>query len=265
MATANAIRNSEQNWEKLFPLDAPEFAVDFRNGTKQFRHIFRRISAADWQAYWSALVLEPADESNGTAQNIRDDDASLILYERTILRVEGYYTLDGRKPEELPSWPKCISLEHRLFAIEILLETLGSVAWDTVEVGADNTVSFVVIRGDAESSDSRFIGVTHHFCKPKPDQYQRFLHAVGQAPSNFIAVASLYDELAISAEGYSVGGVPVAREQLRDEMPLAHKLYAMIALFSADDCDPLRRKNFTGKLDFLGMKKTRPAPRVEVH
>lgn len=269
---ANANENPEQgiNAENLFPLDAPELAVRFRNGARIFRHIFRRLTAADWEAYFDKCVpLEDATDGSGQARGIYQDEASLVLFERIILRVEGYRTRDGRKPEELPSWPNCIPLHHRLFAIGLLTENLGGTANDTFRVGADRrSVSFVTVRDDNESSTTRqFFGVTHHFRGPTVDHRQRFLRAKSNFPSSAGALVALYDELAISAEGYSVSGAPIAPEELQSWMHFGHKLYAVAALLlSFDDCDPepRRARAVTIPAHLLGMKTPAPTARVEV-
>ena len=65
-AAPNTTGNPEQGISagNLFPLDAPEFAVRFRNGAKIFRHVFRRITVADWDAYHAAVIFEAADEGS---------------------------------------------------------------------------------------------------------------------------------------------------------------------------------------------------------
>ena len=266
---ANSNGNPEQgiSSENLFPLDAPEFAVRFRRGTNIFRHVFRRITAADWDAYHAAVIVEHVEDRSGGDKSFDQDAASFVLYQRTILRVEGYQTRDGRKPEELPTWPDCIPQEHRLFAIGLLLENIGALAGDTFQV-AGNSVSFVVIRDDDESPSKQFFGVTHHFHAPAVGQRRRFLDAVSKSDLPQRMLRSLYDELIASAEGYSVGGVPIAHEQLPHEMCCGHKVYAIAALFfSFGDCgpEPRRTRAVTLPAEFLGTKKTVPMPRAEVH
>jgi len=268
---SNRTGNPEQgiSADGLFPLDAPEFAVRFKSGTKVFRHVFRRITAADWEAYYDAAISESADEGGDAESSWQE--ASFVLYDRTILRIEGYQTRDGRKPEELPTWPHCVPQKHRLFAVAILCETVGSIAKDTFTIGAGDTtsVSFVIVRDEGESSTSKqFFGVTHHFSLPTADHWRRFVSARSKFPALYGAVISLYDELAVFAEGYSVGGMPIASEQLRREMFVPHKIYAVAALFFfLSDCDPEPRttKAHTIPADFLGMKTAMQRPRAEMH
>jgi hypothetical protein len=265
-SAANTNGNLEQgtNAENLFPLDTPEFAVRFRSGPKIFRHVFRRITAADWEAY-DHVIEEAADEGGGKAGSIYQDTASLVLFARAIVQVTGYRTRDGRAPEKLPNWPECIPQHHRLFAIDILLEKLGAIAKGTFQIGADRkSVSFVVERGDeSESSTSiQSFGVTHHFRMPTADHRRRFLHAMSKLPSARKMLVSLYDELAERAEGYSFRGEPIAPGQLQSEMCYGQKAYAVCALLlSPDDCDldPCRKRTITLPLDFLGMIKAAPA------
>jgi len=267
----NTTGNPEQgsNAGKLFPLDAPEFAVRFKSGAKIFRHVFRRTTAPDWEAYYAA-ISESANEGDEAESSYQE--GSFVLYDRTILRVEGYQTRNGRKPEELPTWPHCVPLEHRLFAVGVLYETMGSIAKDTFTfaIGAgDTTVSFVVIRDEDESPTSKqFFGVTHQFSLPTADHWRRFVSARSKFPALYGAVISLYDELAVFAEGYSVGGMPIASEQLQREMFVPHKIYAVAALFFfLSDCDPepRRTKPITVPADFLRMKAATQLPRTEIH
>ena len=267
---ANTNENPQQgiSAEKLFMLDAPEFAVRFRNGPKIFRHVFRRIAAADWVAYYDATVVEDATQDGGAARSFYQDEASLILFDRIILRVEGYQTRDGRAPEALPTWPECIPLNHRLHAIKLLVANYAGIATDTFEIGADGeSVSFVAVRAE-DSMAQQFFGVIHRFCAPTADHRQRFLRAKSQWPSSARAFATLYDELAVSADGYSVTGVPIAPEQLNREMILPHKMYAVAALLmSFGDCGPEPRKvkPVTLPPDLFGIKTPAPAMRVEMH
>ncbi len=270
MAAANATGKPEQgiNTENLFPLDTPEFAVRFRSATKSFRHIFRRITAADWEAYYDNVIAESA--ADGGKADIYQDTASLVLFERAILRVEGYQARDARAPEALRRWRGCIPQEHRLFAIGLLLENIGSIAKGTFEIGTEGrSVSFVVVRDDEPSMGKRLFGVTHGFCAPTADHRRRFLCAATQIPASYRALVSLYDELAVSAEGYSFSGAPIAPEHLRREMILPHKLYAISALFfSLGDCGPAPRRTraVTLPAGFLETKNAVPTPpRVEVH
>src|SRR5229473_2297295 len=87
---------------ELLPLDCAERTVVFRSGGKPYRHIFRRFTAADWENFFAHVVAEFKRETGGFTQVVDMDYASLVLYARAILRVEGYQTRDGSKPEENP-------------------------------------------------------------------------------------------------------------------------------------------------------------------
>ncbi len=270
MATAaNTTGKPEQGikTENLFPLDAPEFAIRFRNGAKIFRHVFRHITAADWEAYYASVIVEDATEDRGVAESIYQDTASFVLYQRIILRVEGYRTRGGCAPEELANWPDCVPQSHRLFAIGLLLEDYGSIATDTFQLGADGrSVLFTIVRAEESSTTKQFFGVTHYFSRPTAHHRRRFLSARSKFPSSEKEIVSLYDELIECVDGYGIAGREIkSHAEIVREMVPPHKLYAVSALF--DDCGPgqHRARAVTPSPDFVGMKKAASTPRVEVH
>ena len=271
-AAANRKENREQgiSAENLFPLDAPEPIVRLERKGRIFRHIFRRLTASDLEAFYGSIDTEVTVEDRCGSQTVCTDTAALVLYERAIQRVEGYRTRDGREPEKLPSWPHCIPLFHRLHATGLLLKNRGRVTADTLNLGADGaSVSFLVDRVEGESSamTQRF-GVIHRFRAPTADHCERFLSAVNEFPSSARGLFFLYDELAACADGYSYGSLPVAPEQLPRVMDAYHKLLAISALltpFEGSDSDPRVAKAIAVAADLFGMEKTTRATRGEVN
>jgi hypothetical protein len=255
--------------ENLFPLDAPEPIVSFQRSGRVLRHIFRRLTAHDFEAFYDNVEIEAGER--GQTKSTDTDIASLVLYGRAIQRVEGYQTSDGRAPHELPGWPDCVPQGHRLTAIDVLLRNRGSIATDTLQLGADGqSASFVVARAASEpSTTNQCFAVTHHFRAPTRRLRKRFLRAMGKLPSTMRVLVSLYGELIVRIEGYSISGRELAsKDEAVREVDTVHKLLAVSALlFPLDDSDPERRKlmAFAISADLLGMRKAAPATLVEAH
>jgi len=223
------------NAKNLFPLDAPEPVVSFQRNGRVFRHIFRRLTAADHQAYCDGLSTEFTGDGRSC---VYTDVARLVLYARAIQRVDGYQTRDGREPHELPNWPDCVPRHHRLTAIELLLKNRGFVMVDTLRLAPDGkSVSFVVTRDEGETSQKEgYYRVIHRFLAPKIQHRKRFLRAMKMKGSRnpHAAFVKLYDELIERVNGYSVSGrEPRGRETIAREMDASHKGFAVFTLLSA--------------------------------
>jgi len=231
---------------ELLPLDAAERVVCFQRAGSVCRHIFRRLTPADWDAFFANVAAEFAGEDRGYSQVIDTDTASLVLYARAILRAEGYRTRDARKPEELPSWPECIPQDHRMAAIDVLMNTWRPEADDSLLLEAEGkSVSLEAVWNEGEPGKMKvYSGLVHRFKVPTAEHRRRFLRAKNKCfvvggsrrgktmiPSSHGVLLSLYDDLILSAEGYSVGGRPIAPDQIQREMDAFHKTAAVGQLF----------------------------------
>jgi len=250
--TARTIESPEGGCDTkdLFPLDAKR-SVTLQSGGKTYRHFFRRITVADYEIYFKKLSLEPPDEDCGFASSfqsnvVNPDEGFAALYARVIERVEGYRVRDGREPNDLPNWPECIPLEHRLRAAELLLDFSGRVPMETLRVEADGkSVSFVLLVDVGEQEQAtRFHGLVHTFRAPHAEHWRKFLPASSGSPSSASVLHALYDDLIECVQGYSVAGRPlVSREVIVREMDAFHKQITVIKLLSAlhgDDGGGLR-------------------------
>jgi len=252
---ANTTKKPEQviSPANLFPLDGYQPVVCFRRNGHVFRHIFRRLTAADDLVFYQNLDVEPL---GGFPRIANDDAASLLLYQRAILSVEGYRTRDGRKPEEFPNWPNCIPQHHRLHAIDLLMRSRGTVTLKTARVAPDRkSVSFVATLKNQD------FGVIHHFCAPTPAHEEQFLRAIEGTPSSHKVLVKLYDELIERVEGYSIGGRPISPDQARSEMYSFHKILA-VSVFLSPVVDPERGmlKRKTAALPIESSRSKKPAP-----
>ncbi len=205
--------------ENLLPLDAPELAAWIVVDELLLCHVFRRIRQADWETYFASGAAESA---SGNQIASTDADA-LALYRSAILRVDGYEGDDGRRPEDLPSWPECIPQDHRLAAIDALRRIFWTFAADSIATDKGR-VSFEIISTDGKPGPFvRYFSAVHHFRAPTAEQRERFL----RARTRYTVLVSLYDELIEGVEGYSVDGRAITgRDQIAREMDTYHKSIA---------------------------------------
>jgi len=229
----------QESSPELLPLDARERVIVFRSGGRICRHIFRRITASDWETFFAHIVAEFREEKNGFAQVVDTDFAKLVVYNRAILRVEGYDTPDGSEPNKLPDWPECIPQEHRLPAVEFLMRLNQSEVQNrfTLETGSKR-VRFDAMWSEGEPGRmTEYLGLVHKFATPKAGHRQKFLKAKNRSfiaggsrnsttiiPSAYPSLVKLYDELIEGVEGYSVSGRPLdGRDEIIREMDGFHK------------------------------------------
>jgi len=230
---------------ELLPLDARERGVSYRVGGKMYRHVFRPLKEEDWAAFFSHIIAEFRQKSDGFEQVVDTDYASLVLYGRAIRSVEGFRTKDGTKPEELPGWPECIPQDHRSLAVDVLMKISRSAA-DADLVSAGKSVWLDAVWNEAApGSMKQYQGLAHHFSLPTAEHRRRYLRAKNRAfvaggsrngttllPSAHPVMLRLYDELIESVEGYGVSGRPLdGREEIRREMDALHKSAAVAELF----------------------------------
>jgi hypothetical protein len=235
--------------KELLPLDAAERVAVFisRSTGKTCRHIFRRITVADWKVFFGNVRMEFAEGGTGPGETVGVDTSSLRLYQDAILRVEGYEMPDGRKPEEQPDWPGCVPRFHRLKAIEFLMEAAGSVTEKAVVTDAKVTTVRIDALWNEESAGAmkKYLGRVHCFRSPAAKHRQRLADA-GRAGvtmtgtgrgkavlrSHNAVLVALYDELIEEVDGYSVGGLPLSsREQIVREMDVCHKAVCINEIF----------------------------------
>ena len=123
--------------QKLFPLSAGgEIKIILRvraqGETYELVHFFREPSAADKKAYWGHITRPEIFDGEGREGSMDYLGANELLYDRCILRVEGYDCAPGSGDLESgqlqAGWKKLIPLEHKLWAVENLLERAGTLS-----------------------------------------------------------------------------------------------------------------------------------------
>jgi hypothetical protein len=232
---------------ELLPLDSPERTVAFRSGGKPFRHAFRRITPADWESFFAHVVAEFKREKGGFMQVVDMDYASLVLYARVIVRVNGYETRDGREPEKLPNWPECIPQHHRLEAMKLITNITFSAEADDSMLEAEGVAVTIDAMWNevAPASMKQYRGLVHHFASPTAEHRRRLLKAkkrtfvaggsrngITVIPSGHGVLVKLYDELIERVEGYSISGRELNdREDIVRDMDAFHKSAVVAQLF----------------------------------
>jgi hypothetical protein len=242
----NALASQEQKQTELLPLDATERVAVFRSKGATYRHIFKRLRAADWENFFAHVVAEFKQEKDGHSRVVDMDYASLVLWGRVILRVEGYQTATGVAPNELPSWPECIPQHHRLAAAGILMKLTHPETDDESILRADGVCVVVdAIWNESECAMKQYHGLVHKFASPTAEHRRRFLKSKNRAfiaggsrtgttviPSEHPLLVKLYDELIERVEGYGVAGRELAsKEEIVREMDAFHKSAALSRIF----------------------------------
>jgi hypothetical protein len=233
--------------QELLALDVRERTAVFRSKGKTYRHIFRRITAADWENFFAHVVAEFKQEKDGYSQVVDTDNASLVLWRRAIVGVEGYRTQDGRPPKDLPSWPECIPQHHRLAGAGILMNVSQAGGDDDSMLEAEGvSVTLDAIWNESQpGAMKQYQGLVHKFASPSAEHRRRFLKAKNRSfiaggsragttliPSAHPVSVKLYDELIERVQGYSAGGEELSsKDQIVREMDAFHKSSALSRLF----------------------------------
>ncbi len=196
-------------------LESPERTVALRMGERHLLHTFAPITAEDWLEHDRATrpTMRPqTDESLETNNSLLE--ANNALWEKRILRVEGYPESFGER------WRELIPLAHRSLAVS----GLGQVqAADDQDVLPDS--ESVIVRLEAWWNGVFYGDLRHHFTRPlvehelkfhgaarrsaivtrkvggqrKPQQPQSEIVSLPQLPT----LVKLYDELIEAVEGYA--------------------------------------------------------------
>jgi len=240
---------------ELLPLDLVERVVALRmNESGQIcSHVFRRIERADVDAYYAAIMMATQRRGQTTEDEVDIGSAELKLYERAIVRVEGYKLNDGRDLMELPNWKDRIPGGHRIRAADLLMKVTKSAGAGEEFIDPEFDVVFLDCVWTAkEGSMSRFSGLAHRFTPPTTAHWRRFNHyktrstVIGGSrggqktiyPKLDGLLGDLYDELIAAVDGYSFRGAALPeRATVVREMDRFHKIAAISALFDKSELD----------------------------
>lgn len=238
--------NQKAENQKLLPLDLPERHITWQaTESGQIRtHIFRRLTAEDWAAYFAAITIEADRES----RLVDVDTAALKLYDRAAVRAEGYSVAGGATLESLPNWKSRIRPGHRIQAVDQLTKVTASedAKLALVEPDVDVVALDAAWSASAPGLMTNYKGLLHRFTPPSVEHQQRYSRETKRStivggsrtgrtiyPVKEKILLKLYDELIQSVDGYSVGGEALTeREAICREMDAFHKVAAAGQLFS---------------------------------
>jgi hypothetical protein len=229
----------------MLPLDVPR-TITLKGAQKTFSYHFRRIGAADWQAFFAAIVHQTLQRGPVRETVYESETAQIEMVEKTLRAVDGYGDLSGLK-----DWKKALPLPHRL-SVGVVLRNVGesSRPQETAQLADLVTIELDAFWSAGEKGKSTlYSGLVHRFRQPSIDELRRFnfetarVRVEGTAengittyPARQLVAMKIYDELIEEVDGYSVDGKPlVGIENIRREMDGAHKAEAALALFSQGD------------------------------
>lgn len=220
----------------------------------------RRIMPEDWKKYFAGIVISSEQRGRERVNVIDVNSPRLALAESVLIDAEGYKVADGRHITEIPNWQSRIPLAHRLQVGETLADVRPSrsegeltIYPEGEEVLLDATWS--AVETVAGRRMQGFMELKHVLKTPTEAQHRRYSdeasrsRIVGGSRSSktFYSgaqalLATLYDELVISVEGYCVDGSPLtSREEIVREMDMLHKVMAAQELFQPQATAQLAR------------------------
>lgn len=241
---------------ELLPLDLAERIVVLRVGESGSlrRHVFRRLERADVDIFYSALMMARQRRGQTVEDEVDVGSAELKLYERTIVKVEGYGLSDGRDLMELPNWKDRIPGGQRIRAVDLLMKVTKSTASGEELLDPEcDVVSLDACWTEKEGSMSWYRGLIHRFTPPTVLHWKKFNvyrtrsvaipgsrgHVRTDYPKMDGLLGDLYDELIVSVDGYSFGGSALTdRMTIVAQMNRFHKISAVSALFDKSDEAP---------------------------
>jgi len=228
---------------KPFELKLDEVKVNLelreRGGKLKVVHFFKPPAFEDWRAYFDALQFtNERDDKDFHRWDDHRDEAAAILWERIVLRVEGYW------PDTPDNWKQRVPDDHKVHATGVFA--------DVVQVDDDEgrpgtfVESEFTVRLAARRGAEYHERLVHRFRRPKAADRSRWKRAHAGAyhqregkversvmPSRLPAQVAFYDEFVLGVSGYALDGQgELARDELLREMDAYHKSVAVRGLFN---------------------------------
>jgi hypothetical protein len=229
----------------MLPLDVPR-TITLKGAQKTLSYHFRRITAADWQAFFAAIVHQTLQRGPVRETVYESETAQIELVEKALKSVDGYGDLSSLK-----NWKAALPLTHRL-SVGVVLRNVGesSRPRETAQLADLITIELDAFWSAGDKGKATlYSGLVHRFRQPSIAQLRHFnfetarVRVEGTAengittyPARQLVAMRIYDELIEEVDGYSVDGKPlVGIENIQREMDGAHKAEAALALFSQGD------------------------------
>lgn len=233
--------------EALLELNASRIIV-LTDRDKLYTLECRRITSADWEKYFSSIVVTSEQRGKERINVIDVTSPRVALAEAVLISADGYRVAGGGALQDLPNWQTRIPLSHRQQLGETLAgvrasEAELSIHAEAEEVLLDATWGFNADLGGGRMQ--RFLGLKHILKVPTEAQHRRFTaeasrsRVIGGSRSGktvysnaSLLLAKLYDELIVAVEGYSFNGEPLSTpDVICREMDMSHKVMAAQELF----------------------------------
>ena len=221
---------------EVLDLAAPQRTVRLKFGSRTARHVFRRLRCEDWLEFVKAARTEMVFDRSGWTQESHADAASIALWNRAVLRVEGYKV--GPKGTS-DDWKQKMPAHHKIAAVGLLQEVAVVPSEDDGNPDFDLEADRRTVTLEAAWNE-RVHRLQHIFRLPGQEhtlRYRRtmaeFFRKSGQrqkkttrvlVPARLTSLVALYDALILSTTGYTNAHGPA-------DMDALHKQAAVLALF----------------------------------
>lgn len=229
----------ELNETRTIPLD---------DRGKTYLLVCRRITDADWLAYFSGIVVTSQQQGKERINVIDVTTPRLALAEAVLIGASGYKVHGGGHLTELQDWQSRVPLSHRLQLGETLADVRPSTAEAELTIYPEGEEVLLDATWSAAAKEKKVLqykGLKHILKTPSEEQHRRYSReasrsrVVGGSRSGKTIyqgaqplLAKLYDELVISVEGYCIDGTPLTtKDQIVREMDMLHKVMAAQELF----------------------------------
>jgi hypothetical protein len=238
------------NTNALLPLDSPR-VISIRDGKFTYTFHFARITQADWELYFNSIYWTSKNDGASQVQTFDVDTPGIELFERKLIKAEGYAGAELKKEDFWKIPPRHSSPVAWLLRTCAVADEGEDQPFNPELVEVRLNALWSVLPGD--TSPTMFKGLVHRFAPPSPEQKKRVYRAgamskiVGGSRSGTTVHGSrhkilmeLYDQLIQSVDGYSCGdtafgGVSTAfgsdRAAIIREMDALHKFTAAQQLF----------------------------------
>jgi len=229
-------------------LKAPRIiAIEDRG--KPYTFTLARIVKKQWLKYFEGIVSTSENQGGQHIDSFDSSSARLALVEEALVTATGYaLPVDKTSIEQVEGWKALLPLSHRLGVANALVSVSISEAEDDAQItlGQESVFLDAVWGADKKGVMRKFTGLRHNFTTPSAEQQRRFSRdssrsrVVGgsrKGKTQWLGaqatLATLYDELIVSVEGYTVdGNADLDHDAIVEFMDTYHKVAAVDALFS---------------------------------